>query len=107
MEAASGADRAFTNAAFDAERDASLAREVGCQVEHFEVTRWLEHAERIQVEFKQQPSQLEYLHGIVQDFFIDWHKLKGFNVKPRLEQLKAVLIDYDMDSLIALLTSPP
>ena len=46
--AASGHDRAFTDAALDAERDASLAIEYGCvELAPYSVSRWLQHEERI------------------------------------------------------------
>lgn len=57
------------------------------------------------MEHKQQPRQLEYLHGIVKDLFIDFHKFKGSNVKNRLPQLENLLRNYDMDSLIHFISS--
>ena len=59
--AASGADTEFTTAAFDEARDASLARQVGCAVAPFEVTRWLAHGERIAVG-ADEDDDLEVLH---------------------------------------------
>jgi Bardet-Biedl syndrome 7 protein len=53
-----------------------------------------------------QPRQLEYLHGIVKDLFIDYHKFKGTNVKAKVPQLDQVLRDYNLDELIAFVTSP-
>jgi Bardet-Biedl syndrome 7 protein len=45
---------------------------------------------QVEREFKRQPRQLEYLHGIVKDLFIDFHKFKGTNVKHRVGQLEQV-----------------
>jgi hypothetical protein len=47
----------------------------------------LEKTTAIEAEFKRQPRQLEYLHGIVKDLFIDYHKFKGANVKHRVPQV--------------------
>lgn len=47
----------------------------------------LENTAAIEAEFKRQPRQLEYLHGIVKDLFIDYHKFKGSNVKHRVPQV--------------------
>mmetsp|Transcript_38791 Transcript_38791/g.74315 ORF Transcript_38791/g.74315 Transcript_38791/m.74315 type:complete len:719 (+) Transcript_38791:332-2488(+) len=65
----------------------------------------LDNAKQVEMEHKQQPRQLEYLHGIVKDLFIDFHKFKGSNVKNRLPQLENLLRNYDMDSLIHFISS--
>lgn len=59
----------------------------------------LEDADRITEEFKHHTRQLDYLYGIVKDLFIDWHKFKGANVKPRIPQLEQHLAQYDLDAL--------
>jgi len=66
----------------------------------------LDQAKKVEAEFKVQPRQLEYLHGIVKDLFIDYHKFKGTNVKAKVPQLDQVLRDYNLDELIAFITSP-
>lgn len=53
----------------------------------------------IEAEFKRQPRQLEYLHGIVKDLFIDYHKFKGANVKHRVSHLEQLLRDYDVEEI--------
>jgi len=59
----------------------------------------LENQEKIQEEFKVQPRQLEYLHGIVKDLFIDWHKFKGANVKQKIGILEQLLHQNNADEL--------
>lgn len=65
----------------------------------------LDTATAVEKQFKQQPRQLEYLHGIVKDLFIDYHKFKGTNVKHRVGQLDQVLREYDLEQLIAFVQS--
>jgi len=66
----------------------------------------LDTAAQVEKEFKRQPRQLEYLHGVVKDLFIDFQKFKGSNVKHRVGQLEQVLRNYDVDALIQFITKP-
>mmetsp|Transcript_27626 Transcript_27626/g.110630 ORF Transcript_27626/g.110630 Transcript_27626/m.110630 type:complete len:233 (-) Transcript_27626:1312-2010(-) len=52
--AASDRDRAFTLAALAA-RDTSLAKEVGCSVQPYDVTRWLSHNEELILDDEEDP----------------------------------------------------
>ena len=65
----------------------------------------LDEEERIVAEIKEQPRQLDYIHGIIKDFFVDWHKFKGFNVKHMLGAIDEVLDQYSLERLIAIIES--
>mmetsp|Transcript_16876 Transcript_16876/g.20317 ORF Transcript_16876/g.20317 Transcript_16876/m.20317 type:complete len:715 (+) Transcript_16876:403-2547(+) len=66
----------------------------------------LENADQVEKLFKQQPRQLEYLHGIVKDLFIDYHKFKGSNVKHRVPQLEQHLNNYDLEAILQFMLMP-
>lgn len=67
----------------------------------------LEKAEQITEEVKEQPRQLDYLHGIVKDFFVDWHKFKGNNVKHKLGVIDNLFQgEYTVDKLVACILKP-
>ena len=63
----------------------------------------LEEEERITAEIKEQPRQLDYIHGIIKDFFVDWHKFKGSNVKHMLGAIDEVLDQYSLERLVAII----
>ena len=46
---------------------------------------------------KDQPRRLEYLHGIVKDFFVDWHKFKGKSVKHAMGAVARAREDYTFE----------
>jgi len=56
-----------------------------------ELRETLRDEARIVAEAKDQPRRLEYLHGVVKDFFVDWHKLKGASVKNQMGAVDDVL----------------
>mmetsp|Transcript_628 Transcript_628/g.2088 ORF Transcript_628/g.2088 Transcript_628/m.2088 type:complete len:729 (-) Transcript_628:128-2314(-) len=66
----------------------------------------LDNHAAIEKEFKQQPRQLEYLHGIVKDLYIDWHRFKGQNVKHKIGQLEEVLRHYTLEDLTVFMAQP-
>ena len=63
----------------------------------------LDEEERIMAEIKEQPRQLDYIHGIIKDFFVDWHKFKGSNVKHMLGTIDEVLDQYSLERLVAII----
>ena len=65
-----------------------------------EYKKILEDEARVAAEAKDQPRRLEYLHGIVKDFFVDWHKFKGKSVKHAMGALDEVLEDYTLERLV-------
>ena len=66
----------------------------------YEYKKILEDEARIVAEVKDQPRRLEYLHGIVKDFFVDWHKFKGNSVKHAMGAVDEVLKDYSLERLV-------
>ena len=44
---------------------------------------------------------LEYLGGIVTDLYVDWHKLKGRDVKHNIPALQTALANYSLQSIAA------
>ena len=65
-----------------------------------EYKKILEDEARHAAEVKDQPRRLEYLHGIVKDFFVDWHKFKGKSVKHAMGAVDEVLEDYTLERLV-------
>ena len=65
-----------------------------------EYKKILEDEARVAAEVKDQPRRLEYLHGIVKDFFVDWHKFKGKSVKHAMGAVDEVLEDYTLERLV-------
>lgn len=63
----------------------------------------LDDEQRITAELKDQPRQLDYIHGIIKDFFVDWHKFKGSNVKHMLGAIDEVLDQYSLEKLVAVI----
>ena len=61
----------------------------------------LENEEQIQRELKEQPGRLQFLHGIIEDLFVDNAKFKGQNATNQVPQLQRVLQDYSLDALLA------
>ncbi len=74
-------------------------------------TRWLEeeyryiheHADELRKEHAKAPQALQYLTGVVADFFVDAMKARGIDGKPQLEKLDQLLLaaSYDLEKLIA------
>ena len=56
---------------------------------------------------KEQPRELDYLIGVAKDFFVDWHRFKGVNVKHALPSLDAALRakDYSLERLSTIFES--
>ena len=75
-----------------------------------EDTRWLEeeyryiheHADELRKEHAKGPK-LQYLTGVVADFFVDAMKARGIDGRPQLEKLDQLLLaaSYDLEKLIA------
>ena len=76
-----------------------------------EDTRWLEeeyryiheHADELRKEHAKAPQALQYLTGVVADFFVDAMKARGIDGRPQLEKLDQLLLaaSYDLEKLIA------
>jgi len=60
----------------------------------------LANRDRIQKEFKEQPTALHNLYGAVTDLFIDYHKFKGRDVRQKVGTISQILMDYDVEVLI-------
>ena len=54
-------------------------------------------------QIKEQPRQLDYIHGIIKDFFVDWHRFKGANVKHMLGMIDEVLDHYSLERLVEII----
>ncbi|CAM9601029.1 unnamed protein product, partial [Chrysoparadoxa australica] len=50
-----------------------------------------ENEQHIKKAFKERPSALEFINGVVTDLYVDWHKLRGRNVKRFIGDLQALL----------------
>jgi len=61
----------------------------------------LSNAEQIRLEHKEAPQMMAYLSGIISDLFVDRHKLRGIDVKHRLQELQAIITSYDFDQLLS------
>jgi len=61
----------------------------------------VENAEIIRKQFKQRPRALEYLSGIVTDFYVDYHKFRGHDEAHRIPQLIGLLQNYQKEALLA------
>ena len=61
----------------------------------------------IKSRLKEQPRELDYLIGVAKDFFVDWHRFKGVNVKHLLPALDSALRakDYSLEKLSDILES--
>lgn len=61
----------------------------------------------IKSRLKEQPRELDYLIGVAKDFFVDWHRFKGVNVKHLLPALDSALRakDYSLERLSDILES--
>jgi len=76
-----------------------------------EDTRWLEeeyryiheHADELRKEHAKAPQALQYLTGVVADFFVDAMKARGIDGRPQLEKLDQLFLaaSYDLDKLLA------
>ncbi|KAJ1462857.1 hypothetical protein M885DRAFT_455349 [Pelagophyceae sp. CCMP2097] len=59
-----------------------------------------DNADRIRQEFKEAPTELQYLTGVVTDFFCDRCKFCGLEARPKIPDLQRILMDYDFDTLV-------
>jgi len=57
-------------------------------------------ADKIQAEYKEHPTNLEYLHGVVAKLFVDKHKFKGDDARPKVPALHQLLSKYDFMELV-------
>lgn len=60
----------------------------------------LGEADKIQTEYKEHPTNLEYLHGVVAKLFVDKHKFKGDDARPKVPALHQLLSKYDFMELV-------
>jgi len=60
----------------------------------------LKSQDLIKQEFKDRARALEYLTGIVTDLFVDWHRLRGVEVRHRIPQLQQVILSNDFNALV-------
>ena len=44
-------------------------------------------------------GRLEYLKGVVKDFFVDWHKFRGENVKHVMGDIDDVFDEYSLEAM--------
>ncbi|KAH8064936.1 hypothetical protein JL722_1826 [Aureococcus anophagefferens] len=75
-----------------------------------EDTRWLsedykfihDHAEELRAEFAESPTSLQYMAGIITDFFVDRMKFCGIDARHKIPQLENLLNakNYDFDKLL-------
>jgi Bardet-Biedl syndrome 7 protein len=59
----------------------------------------LHNKQSIEESFEKESSKLDRLIGIVTDFYVDWSKFKGMNVKSKLEKLTEALRDSSTETL--------
>ena len=48
-------------------------------------------------------GRLDFLRGVVKDFFVDWHKFKGDNVKHQMHEIDRVFQEYSFKALVDVL----
>lgn len=60
----------------------------------------IEDAPKIQAEFKQHPGNLQYLHGVVSQLFLDLNKFRGKDGHAMLPILHQMLEGYDFVSVV-------
>ncbi len=61
----------------------------------------MRNADQIRAQFKLQPRKLTYIWGIIADLYMDTSKIKGIhNVHSKMQQLKAILNNYNFESVI-------
>ena len=75
-----------------------------------EDTRWLsedykfihDHADELRAEFAESPTSLQYMAGIITDFFVDRMKFCGIDARHKIPQLENLLNakNYDFDKLL-------
>jgi len=61
----------------------------------------LDKADQLLAEHKLQPRKLEFLHGILDNLYVNRHKFRGNNVRGKLPDLHRLLKDYDLDAVTA------
>jgi Bardet-Biedl syndrome 7 protein len=59
----------------------------------------LHNKQSIEESFERESTKLDRLIGIVTDFYVDWNKFKGINVKNKLEKLAKALRDCSSETL--------
>jgi Bardet-Biedl syndrome 7 protein len=48
-------------------------------------------------------GRLAYLVGVVKDFFVDWHKFRGENVKSAMHEVDRAFQEYSLKRLVDVL----
>ena len=76
-----------------------------------EDTRWLseeyraihDNADELRRDFEESPTSLQYMAGIITDFFVDRMKFCGIDARHKIPQLEKLLNakNYDFDKLVA------
>lgn len=56
-------------------------------------------------QFSNRAKELERLSGIVTDLFVDWHKLRGRDVRQGIPQVYNLLMANQLNDVIALVNS--
>nr|XP_022903425.1 Bardet-Biedl syndrome 7 protein homolog isoform X1 [Onthophagus taurus] len=56
---------------------------------------------KLRAEYVQQPSYLDRFYGVITDLYVDYHKLKGVNVKTKVPKLLNLLDNFDYDTVLA------
>lgn len=69
-----------------------------------EYAQILRDQQEIRQDFKARETSLEYLAGIIQDLYVDWHSLKGVDVKRNLAQVSQLILSGDFESLASFIT---
>ena len=61
-----------------------------------------DHAEELRAEFAESPTSLQYMAGIITDFFVDRMKFCGIDARHKLGQLERLLDaqNYDVEKLV-------
>ena len=75
-------------------------------VESFLSNEWkgiLSNEDSIVKEAKKNLGKLEYLKGVIKDFFVDWWKFAGENVKHVMGEVDEVFLEYSLEGLTKVL----
>jgi len=68
----------------------------------------IDNADSIKREYEEQPRRLSFLHGLVHDTYVSKWQLKGYPSvsRERLEELTAILNNYNLEVLISFFQEP-
>lgn len=65
-----------------------------------EYAQILRDQQEIRQDYKARETSLEYLAGVIQDLYVDWHSLRGIDVKRTLGQASQLILAGDFDQLV-------